>query len=222
MNFTLLRNALCKTFEVIPKHHAFNLLINGTQLLLPKFSAADFDKPKVKVQTIEKTTKKSTKTSTVNNVKKQKKSSDDFLSSWQEPKPTLREEYHSLTDQEFNCFMRNLGQPENQVEIKQEKKEVKMSKEIPNLTEEEYRCFQANLKMLDERAKRDREEREKRSKGKKAGRSASSLATGDAADNACRKKAQAGRAKGEKKNNGEMRKKVATKKEFFCPKKMFG
>ena len=216
MNFTLLKNMLCKTFEVIPKHHAFNMLINGTQLLLPKFSAADFENPKVKVQTIEKTNEKVTKIS--DDVKKPEKSSNEFLSSWQEPKRTLREELHYLTDQEFNCFMRNLGQPENQVEIKVEKKKVRMSKEDPRLTEEEYRCFQANLKMLDERAKRNKEEREKRSVKK----SESSLATGDAAGNACRKRALASKAKGEKKNSGEKRKKVATKNDFFCPKKMFG
>ena len=37
----------------------------------------------------------------------------------------------SLTDEEFNAVMRNLGQPENMVVIK--KKQPKMSKEMPSL-----------------------------------------------------------------------------------------
>ena len=41
--------------------------------------------------------------------------------------PSPREQYHRLTDKEFNHFMKNLGQPENMVEIK--KKAQKMSKE---------------------------------------------------------------------------------------------
>ena len=41
--------------------------------------------------------------------------------------PSPREQYHRLTDEEFNHFMKNLGQPENMVEIK--KKAQKMSKE---------------------------------------------------------------------------------------------
>ena len=69
-------------------------------------------------------------------------------------------EYNYLTDEEFNAFMRNLGQPENQVPIKK-----KMSKEYPSLTEEEYAGFMANIRRFEARD-------EKRKKA--------ALATGDA------------------------------------------
>ena len=68
--------------------------------------------------------------------------------------------------EEFNAFMQNLGQPENEVAVK--KKQPKMSKEYPSLTEDEYAGFMANIRRLDARD-------EKRRKA--------TLATGDANKN---------------------------------------
>ena len=58
--------------------------------------------------------------------------------------------FDSLTVKEFNHFMRNLKQPENQFEIK---KKSKMSKEMPSLTEEEYAGFMASMKRMEARDK---------------------------------------------------------------------
>ena len=123
MSFTLLKTVITKGFEVLPLTSScllLNTLVNGSQLLLPKFSAADFGSAKT-LQTLQKDPKTLPKAkvessvdlkteSSVDKKAKTPKKTDqakdqevyDEIPRWEAHNPCLREQYNSLTDQEFD------------------------------------------------------------------------------------------------------------------------